>query len=45
MTEIEEAILKLNSKLTGVPFDFAFLGGSVLSLLVTDPVADTIRSP
>lgn len=43
MTTIEEAILKLDAKLKGVPFDFAFLGGSVLSLLVTDPIADTIR--
>ena len=43
MTKIEESILKLDAKLQGVPFDFAFLGGSVLSLLVTDPVADTIR--
>lgn len=43
MTKIEDAILKLDGKLKGVPFDFAFLGGSVLSLLVTDPVADTIR--
>jgi len=43
MTKIEEAILKLDVKLQGVPFDFAFLGGSVLSLLVTDPVVDTIR--
>ena len=43
MTKIEEAILKLDSKLQGVPFDFAFLGGSVLSLLVTDPDADAIR--
>lgn len=43
MTGIEETILKLDARLKGVPFDFAFLGGSVLSLLVTDPVADTIR--
>lgn len=43
MTKIEESILKLDAKLKDVPFDFAFLGGSVLSLLVTDPVADTIR--
>lgn len=43
MTRIEEAILKLDAKLKDVPFDFAFLGGSVLSLLVTDPVADTVR--
>lgn len=43
MTKIEEAILKLDAKLKGAPFEFAFLGGSVLSLLVTDPVADTVR--
>lgn len=43
MTEIESAILKLDEKLKGVPFDFAFLGGSVLSLLVTDCAADAIR--
>ena len=43
MTGIEETMLKLDARLKGVPFDFAFLGGSVLSLLVTDPVADTIR--
>ena len=43
MTTIEEAILKLDRKLKDIPFDFAFLGGSVLSLLVTDPMADAIR--
>jgi len=43
MTKIEEAILKLDAKLQGLPFGFAFLGGSVLSLLVTDPVADVVR--
>ena len=43
MNPIEAAIVKLDEKLQGVPFDFAFLGGSVLSLLVTDPVADAIR--
>ena len=43
MNAIDEAIVKLDAKLHGAPFDFAFLGGSVLSLLVTDPSVDTIR--
>lgn len=43
MNSIESAIVKLDEKLRGVPFDFAFLGGSVLSLLVTDPIVDAIR--
>ena len=43
MTTIEESILKLDRRLTGVPFEFAFLGGSVLSLLVTNPDVDAIR--
>lgn len=43
MTAIEESILKLDRKLKDLPFDFAFLGGSVLSLLVTDPSVDAIR--
>ena len=43
MNAIESAIVALDEKLQGAPFDFAFLGGSVLSLLVTDPVADAIR--
>ena len=43
MTTIEAAILHLNEKLQGVPFDFAFLGGSVLTLLITDKTADAIR--
>ena len=43
MCTIEEAIIKLDSKLRGVPFEFAFLGGSVLTLLVTDKSADAIR--
>ena len=38
-----ESIMKLDDALSGVPFDFAFLGGSVLSLLVTDKTADAIR--
>ena len=43
MNDIEEAIVKLDAKLKGVPFDFAFLGGSLLTLLVTDKSADAIR--
>ena len=38
-----ESIAKLNDALAGVPFSFAFLGGSVLSLLVTDKTVDAIR--
>jgi len=38
-----ESIAKLNDALDGVPFSFAFLGGSVLSLLVTDKAVDAIR--
>ena len=40
MNEIVSSILYLNEKLRGVSFDFAFLGGSVLSLLVNDSTAD-----
>lgn len=43
MNEIESSIVKLNGPLSGLPFDFAFLGGSVLSLLVTDAGVDAIR--
>ena len=43
MNTIDEAIVKLDARLQGVPFDFAFLGGSVLSLLVTDPSVSAIR--
>jgi len=43
MNAIASAIVALDEKLQGAPFDFAFLGGSVLSLLVNDPVADAIR--
>ena len=43
MSTIEEAIVKLDTKLMGIPFEFAFLGGSVLTLLVTDKSADAIR--
>lgn len=43
MTAIEESICKLDECLANVPQEFAFLGGSVLSLLVTDPDIDAIR--
>ena len=43
MNAIEESILRLDARLRDVEFGRAFLGGSVLSLLVTDPVADTVR--
>ena len=33
MSAIEDAIVKLDAKLRGVPFEFAFLGGSVLTVL------------
>lgn len=43
MNPIEASILKLAARLQGFPYEFAFLGGSVLSLLITDPKADAIR--
>ena len=43
MNGIAASIVALSEKLAGTPFDFAFLGGSVLSLLVTDPTVDAIR--
>ena len=43
MNGITASIIALNEKLTGTSFDFAFLGGSVLSLLVNDPTVDAIR--
>ena len=43
MNEIEAAIIKLNERLAGMPYDFAFLGGSVLWLLITDDEVDAIR--
>ena len=43
MNSVTDAILKLNAKLEGAPFGFAFLGGSVLSLLITDSTVDAIR--
>ena len=39
MSTTEEDIAKLDSKLRGIPFESAFLGGSVLTLLVTDKSA------
>lgn len=43
MTTIEESICKLQDKLQGIPKKFAFLGGSVLSLLITERSVDAIR--
>ena len=43
MTGIAASIVGLNGKLSGIPFDFAFLGGSVLALLVNDPSVAAIR--
>ena len=43
MNSIEDAILKLDGKLSGSELRYVFLGGSVLSLLVTDPSAAPIR--
>jgi predicted nucleotidyltransferase len=43
MNDIEQAIIKLDDKLKGISFDFAFLGGSLLTLLITDKSADAIR--
>ena len=43
MTSIEDAICKLDDRLKTVPRRFAFLGGSLLSILVTDKTVDTIR--
>jgi len=43
MNDIAEAFARLDSKLRGVPFDFAFLGGSLLTFLVTDRTADAVR--
>ena len=43
MDTIIESIAKLDDALADVPFNFAFLGGSVLSLLVTDKSVDAIR--
>ncbi len=43
MNSIEESIFKLSDQLQSFPYEFAFLGGSVLSLLVTDQQVDAIR--
>ena len=43
MNDTSAAIARLHDRLSGVSFDFAFIGGSVLSLLVNDPAADAIR--
>ena len=43
MVAAVESIAKLDDALCGVPFSFAFLGGSVLSLLITDKTVDAIR--
>ncbi len=43
MNDSAASIVAMNAKLAGMPFDFAFLGGSVLSVLVNDPTVDTIR--
>ena len=43
MSMIEDAILKLDAKLSSSNLRYAFLGGSVLSLLVTDSSAAAIR--
>lgn len=39
----EESIVTLQQGLCGMPFEYTYLGGSVLSILVTDPTVDTIR--
>ena len=43
MNAIEEAICKLDDRLSNVSRRLAFLGGSVLSILVTDKTVDAIR--
>lgn len=43
MNEIAASIVALDQKLSGAPFEYAFIGGSVLSLLVNDPTVDAIR--
>ena len=43
MSMIEDSILKLDAKLSSSNLHYAFLGGSVLSLLVTDSSAAAIR--
>ena len=43
MSKIEDAILKLDARLSSSDLRYVFLGGSVLSLLVTDSSAAAIR--
>ena len=43
MNDIAVSIAVLNKRLKGTPFDYAFLGGSVLSLLVDDATVDAVR--
>ena len=43
MDEMTAAIAELDERLKNVSFDFAFLGGSVLSLLINDPSVDSVR--
>ncbi len=40
---IDQSILTLQGRLADMPFNFAYLGGSILSLLVTDLTVDAIR--
>ena len=42
MTSAEQ-IRRLDAALDGFPVDYAFIGGGVLSLLVTDPTASAVR--
>ena len=44
MNQIEKSILALNEKLEGIPFDFAFLGGSVFCLFC-DLLARSLFAP
>jgi len=43
VNDIAASIVALDRKLKGSPFDYAFLGGSVLSLLVDDATVDAVR--
>ena len=42
MTSAEQ-IRRLDAALVGFPVDYAFIGGGVLSLLITDPTASAVR--
>lgn len=42
-SSIGESLLALHHGLSALPYDFAYLGGCALAVLVTDPSADTIR--